>query len=441
MATEAPSQSQATAEPGLLRRAVHAVDPHVWDTVLAFFLCAAGFVFVLAVPNLSPALHGLDAVGAVLLLAMTLPLAAVHSYPRVVFAAIAVASMLGAVFDEPAINVGYVCGAIALFFVASHSDIWRSLVAGMLGSITLIVIFAILLYRGSASLWVGIASWFAFSAVWLAGVILHAYRENVRDARERARAERERADLYLHDLEMRAQEAVALERSRLARELHDVVGHALNVVVLHAGAAQRVFDKKPETVRESLGSIEATGRQALADIERLLGILRAEAADPEELGPQPGMADVTALVAQVREAGVAVTVEDLCAGIDLPSSLDRSGYRIVQEALTNTLKHAGGGARATVRLRCNGDWFEIECLDDGGGRPAGAQFNQRLSGGRGLLGIRERVALFGGELEIGPRPEGGFRVLARLPLEGTGSLQRGVGPTDGANETGGCDGC
>jgi signal transduction histidine kinase len=147
------------------------------------------------------------------------------------------------------------------------------------------------------------------------------------------------------------------------------------------------------------------------------------------------------LVAQAREAGVAVTVDDRRTNVDLPSSLDRSGYRIVQEALTNTLKHAGSGARASVRLSCHGDWFEIECADDGGGRPAAGQFNQRLSGGRGLLGMRERVALFGGELEVGPRPDGGFRVLARLPLDGTGTLQRGVGPTGGTNGTGGSDDC
>ena len=441
MAAQSPSQSQATLPPSLLRRVVRGVDPHLWDSALAFVLCAAGFVYVLAAPKASPGWHGLDAVGAVLLLAMTLPLAAVRSHPRVVFAIIGVASMLGAAFAEPAINVGYWCGAIALFVVASRSDIWRSLLSGMMASIVLIVIFAILLVRDSVSPWFAAASWFGFSAVWLAGVILHAYRENVREARERARAERERADLYLHDLEMRAQEAVALERSRLARELHDVVGHALNVVVLQAGAAQRVFDTRPETVRESLGSIEATGRQALGDIERLLGILRAEAGDREEPGPQPGLADMPGLVAQVREAGVAVTVDDRRTNVDLPSSLDRSGYRIVQEALTNTLKHAGSGARASVRLSCHGDWFEIECADDGGGRPAAGQFNQRLSGGRGLLGMRERVALFGGELEVGPRPDGGFRVLARLPLDGTGTLQRGVGPTGGTNGTGGSDDC
>ena len=436
MVAEAPSQSQATSGPGRVRGALHGVEPHVWDTVLAFGLCVSGFAIVLVVPDISPAFHSLNAIGVVLLLAMTLPFVAIRSYPRIVFGTIGVASVLAAVLAQPATDVGYWCGALALFFVALRLDIWRSLVAAMVASLVLIAIFAILLYRGDATIWVAVASWFLFSAVWLAGVIVHAYRENVREARERAHAERERADLYLHDLEMRAQEAVALERSRLARELHDVVGHALNVVVLQAGAAQRVFDKRPETVRESLGSIEATGRQALSDIERLLGILRAEAGDREELGAQPGMADVDALVAQVREAGLAVTVEDRCATIELPSSLDRSGYRIVQEALTNTLKHAGSGAHATIGLRCVDDWFEIECVDDGGGQPATGQFNQRLSGGRGLLGMRERVALFGGELEVGPLPQGGFRVRARLPLEGTGYLQRGVGQT-AAPETGG----
>jgi len=441
MAAGASSQSELNVRPGLALRVARRLDATGWDAALAVGLCLVGFAFALLGSHLSPQVNHFNALGAVLLLAMTLPLIVVRSHSWIAFAVIAGASVLGAVFDQSAINVGYVGGAIALFFVASRNDIWRSLLAGMLASLTLIAIFGMLLYRGNATIWIAIASWFVFSAVWLAGVVLRAYRESVREARERARAERERADLYLHDLEMRAQEAVALERSRLARELHDVVGHALNVVVLQAGAAQRVFDKQPAAVRESLGSIESIGRQALLDIERLLGILRADAADREELGPQPGMAEVGTLAAQVREAGVEVEIDDQCADIGLPSSLDRSGYRIVQEALTNTLKHAGSGAKARVRLRCLGDWFEIACTDDGGGRPAADQYNQRLGGGRGLLGMRERVALFGGELELGPLPEGGFRVIARLPLEGTGSLPRGVAPAGDTTTGGGRDGC
>ena len=413
---------------GALRRAVRRIDPHVIDGVLAAACAVLGFASVLVLPGMSSALNQFDFFTVVLILAVTLPLVALRSYPLTVFAIIAVASVIGAALNQPAINVGYLTGAISLFNVALRSSIWHGMLAALAASGVLVVINGFLLYRDETSIWVSLGSWVIFSTIWLIGVALHVYRESVGEARERARAAGERADLYLHDLEMRAQEAVDLERSRLARELHDVVGHALNVVVLQAGAAQRVFDKKPEMVRESLSSIEAAGRQALGDIERMLGILRAEAADHEELGPQPGMTDVPALAAQVREAGVAVTVENGCTGAELPSSLDRSGYRIVQEALTNTLKHAGPGARAVVRLGCDDDWFQIECLDDGGGQPAAGQYNQRLGGGRGLLGMRERVALFGGELEVGPRPEGGFRVYARLPLEGTGSLIRGVGP-------------
>jgi len=437
MGASAPPQTPPEPR-GALARAVQGIDPQVWDVALAFSLCVAGFVFVLAAPT-GP-FHRFNAVGAVLLLAMTLPLIAVRRYPRAVFAIVAFASILGAITQQPSLDVGYVCGAVALFILAARSDIWRSLWAGLLASATLIVIFAVLYERGVASIAVSIAAWFGFSAVWLAGVILHGYRESVREARESAHVERERAELYLHDLEMRAEEAVALERGRLARELHDVVGHALNVVVLQAGAAQRVFDKRPDTVREALGAIEVTGRQALTDIERLLGILRAESGDREDLGALPGMADVPALVAQVREAGVAVELDSACRDVTLSSSLDRSCYRIVQEALTNTLKHAGRGARATVRLRCADGWFDIECADDGGGRPAAGQFNRRLSGGRGLLGMRERVALFGGELEVGPLPTSGFRVRARLPLEGAANVQGDGGPADGPARTGGGDG-
>ena len=182
MATEAPSQTQVTARPSLARSVLRSIDPHVADTLLAVVLCVGGFAFVLLGSRLSPGFHRPSAVGVVLLLVVSLPLVAVRSHPWIVFALIAGASVLGAVVNQPAINAGYFCGAIALFFVASRSDIWRGLMAGMLASITLIAIFALLLYRGDATIWLGVASWFAFSAVWLAGVVLHAYRENVGEA-------------------------------------------------------------------------------------------------------------------------------------------------------------------------------------------------------------------------------------------------------------------
>jgi len=247
-----------------------------------------------------------------------------------------------------------------------------------------------------------VATWISFSVVWALAVALRLYRTSAE------RAER-RATLFAADREARAREAVEQERIRLARELHDSVGHALNVMVLHAGAAQRVIDTKPELAREALASIETASRQALGDIERMLGILRT----PEEasgLDAAPGLAQLDELCAQVREAGlpVALTVEG--APQPLPTSLDLTAFRIVQEALTNTLKHAGK-TEARVTLRYAAGALDIDVLDAGRGVAPGV-----TGGGRGLLGMRERVIAFRGELTAGPRAEGGFAVHARLPL-------------------------
>ncbi len=206
---------------------------------------------------------------------------------------------------------------------------------------------------------------------------------------------------------------MAEERARLARELHDSVGHALNVVVLHAGAAQRILETKPELAREALGSIETAGRHALGDIERMLGILRV----PDEgagLDAAPGLGQVEALCASVREAGLPVHLVVEGTPQALPSSVDLSAYRIVQEALTNTLKHAGK-AQAWVTIRYMDEALEIEVLDDGrGGSVAG--FGR---GGHGLAGMRERIDIFGGELLAGPREEGGF-AIRRTPAAAQG---------------------
>jgi signal transduction histidine kinase len=227
------------------------------------------------------------------------------------------------------------------------------------------------------------------------------------------RAER-RAALFAADREARAREVVIEERARMARELHDSVGHALNVVVLHAGAAQRMVETKPALAREALESIETAGRQALGDIERMLGILRA----PDEETSRdaaPGMSQLETLCDQVREAGLPVDLTVLGEARPLPASLDLTAYRLVQESLTNTLKHAGK-TRASVHVEYEKDALAIVVLDDGRGVTP-----TTVGGGRGLVGMRERVATFRGELEAGPRAEGGFAVRARLPLETEGT--------------------
>jgi signal transduction histidine kinase len=251
--------------------------------------------------------------------------------------------------------------------------------------------------------WAAMAiSWAAFSFSWTIAVIVRLYRAVA------ARAQ-SRADLFAADREARAREAVANERVRLARELHDSVGHALNVIVLHAGGAQRVVETKPALAQEALGNIETAGRQALDDIERMLGILRGSG-EEESFRAQAGLGQLDDLVERVREAGLPVEVRVAGTPRALPTSLDLSAYRIVQEALTNTLKHAGK-ARSIVTLSWADDRLEIDVVDDG----RGAAAPPSTGGGRGLVGIRERVLLFGGDLLVGPRPEGGFGVWARLP--------------------------
>jgi len=458
-ATESAGAAQ-TPEQRTIGRLLRRVDPHVWDALLAFVFTAAAFVLVALTPA-TPGWRGTDALGVVLLLAMTLPLVVLRQHPVAVFAVTGVATVVGAAYGYPSIMVGYITGAIALFVVTVKSSYLGSMFAGLAASAFLIAVYALLWWHETSSIVQGVVSWFVFSFVWVAGVAVHAYRENVAQARgqalqeqERAVQERERAELYLHDLEMHAIEAVTLERSRLARELHDVVGHTLNVVVLQAGAAQRVFDKKPAAAREALASIEAAGRQALADIERLLGILRAEESETEDLGAQPGFSQIDRLVDQVREAGLPVELEIEGEPHELPQSIDLSAYRIVQEGLTNTLKHAGRDAHAWVTIRYGADELCIEILDDGGGAagpdglaappptlpappPPSSRSPVAFTGGRGLVGMRERVSLFGGTLEVGPRPQGGFRVYACLPLAGL--LIRRPTPSPPTPPTGGDD--
>src|SRR2546426_8192204 len=238
-------------------------------------------------------------------------------------------------------------------------------------------------------------------APWLVG---KAMRGRIADASllevRAEKAERER--------EQRAQEAAREERARIARELHDVIAHSVSVMVVQAGAAEEVLRQAPERALQPIRAVQDTGRQALAEMARLLGMLRR---DGEELGlaPQPGLDDLEALLEQTRRAGLPVELRVEGTPRPVPLGADLSAYRIVQEALTNARKHAGE-ARATVTVRYGTEALEIEVADDGSGSGNGD------GGGHGLVGMRERVALFGGELHAGPQPGGGFRVHARLPL-------------------------
>ena len=214
-------------------------------------------------------------------------------------------------------------------------------------------------------------------------------------------------------IEQEAGRAVGEEQARIARELHDVIAHSVSVIVVQAAAADDVFDSRPDQARAALRSIEAAGREALGDLRRVLAAVRPEPGGPEPDGPpppQPGLDRLGELAEPLRAAGLEVTLRQEGTGGRLPAAVDLSAYRIVQEALTNTLRHAGA-TRADVTVRSGPDRVELDVVDNGRGA-AGATDGA----GRGIVGMRERAATVGGTLDAGPLPAGGFRVHARLPL-------------------------
>jgi signal transduction histidine kinase len=237
-----------------------------------------------------------------------------------------------------------------------------------------------------------------FTAV--TAVVMLLVRRIVGDRERRLRlAERER--------DVAAREAIVEERARIARELHDVIAHHVSMIVMQAGAERRVAERGGDVSVGVLGTIEQVGRGALTEMRRLLAMLRD--GQSESLTPQPRLADVPLLVERMRESGLPVELRIEGEPRDLPVGIELSAYRIVQEALTNALKHAGD-ARATVAVRYRPGALELEIADDGGAEAPAP------SGGHGLVGMRERVALYGGRLQTGARPGGGYAVRALLPV-------------------------
>ncbi|MCW2915693.1 MAG: histidine kinase [Actinomycetia bacterium] len=239
--------------------------------------------------------------------------------------------------------------------------------------------------------------------IWILGIYTHTRRAYLRSLEERAaRLERER--------DSQVQIAMAAERARIARELHDVVAHNVSVIVVQADGATFTIDTDPQRAKRALETISATGRLALTEMRRLLGVLR-ENDDAGPYAPQPGVEQLTDLIDQVRAAGL--PLEFTIGGVpqQLAAGMQLTLFRIVQEALTNTLKHAGPGAAGHVRLHYGDDAIEVWITDDGRGAAAGDDGR-----GHGLVGMRERVALYGGTVQTGPRTGGGFEIAARLPL-------------------------
>ena len=292
-----------------------------------------------------------------------------------------------------------VATGVVAYSVAAYSD--RR--AGLLGLTVVASGYAVYaledhnIRSGRASeLWAGAFFGVGLLAAWLIGTFIHGGRE--RAELQAAAAEHEQA----------AAIAVAQERTRLARELHDIVSHNLSVVVLQAGGARAQGDHASASALEK---IERSGREALVEMRRLLGVLRDDGSDAPS-GPQLGVAQLETLAAAVRTAGLEIELALDCGRESLPPALDLSIYRIVQEALTNTLKH-GNATFAAVSVHRSGDTITVEVVDNGSATADDAQI---VAAGHGLVGMRERVGLFGGELHTGRRPEGGYAVSAILPM-------------------------
>jgi signal transduction histidine kinase len=375
----------------------------VFDSVLA--LGAAGLAPFVSMPVGSGLPRDRFALGYGLVLLHTLPLAGRRRFPGAVLALVVASGLAGAALFLPPFFLGPAI-LVAVYSVAAYGRRWVSLAGLTVAELGLAALQRTPLkfeFEGLALVgFMGI-----LAAAWLLGHFAHNYRAYAARLEERT-AELEQAREEL------ARRAVTEERLRLARELHDVVAHAMSVIAVQSGVGTHVADSQPEQVGKALAAIEATSRSALTELRRLLGVLRQDSEPQASLAPVPGLANLDVLLAEVAEAGLAVRLRVEGAPAPLPAGVDLSAYRIVQEALTNVIKHAGPG-HAQVTIRYGDREVAVEVTDDGRGVAAVAGDGGKGTG-HGLIGMAERVAAFGGDLEVGPRPGGGFRVAARLPL-------------------------
>src|ERR687898_704778 len=340
----------------------------VFDSALALVAAALATAIlvpmVVSVPMARAVPVGMLAVGYGLVLLHTLPLAARRRFPGTVLALSVASGLAFAAFFLPPFFLGPAI-LVAVYSVAAYGRRWVSL-AGL------------------------IVAELGLAAVWFTPAMLEQAGEEL------------------------ARRAVTEERLRLARELHDMVAHAMSVIAVQSGVGAHVAASRPEEVGKALAAIEATSRAALTELRRLLGVLRQDSEPPGSLAPVPGLADLEGLLAEVGKAGLAVRLRVEGTPSPLPAGVDLSAYRIVQEALTNAVKHAGP-VHAQVTIGYRDQEVTVEVTDDGRG-PVPPASDGRMGTGHGLIGMRERVVAFNGELEAGPRPGGGFRVAARLPL-------------------------
>jgi signal transduction histidine kinase len=351
-----------------------------------------GIALALASGYIGRAAHfGRWTIGLPLAVIEVAPLLARRRYPLPVLAVVA-----SATFAEVAIygSTFPLAAAVAVYTVAAQLDRRTSLIASAVSGAAISLLA--LARDGYHSL---VQTLLLFAIAWVVGDNLGTRRAYLNELELRAeRLEREQ--------QAEAARAVAEEQARIARELHDVIAHNVSVMVIQAAAGRDAFDERPQRAREALETIETTGRSALAELRRLLRAVRD--GDPE-YEPQPGLSRLPSLIDQVRASGLEVALEIKGTSTPLPAAIDLSAYRVVQEALTNTLKHAQA-SRVDVRLHYGPNELEVDVRDDGRATGNGA------GTGSGLIGMRERLAAVGGALSTGPADGGGYAVRARFPL-------------------------
>ncbi|GAA2453216.1 sensor histidine kinase [Actinomadura vinacea] len=386
--------------------------PQAADAVLALALLLLGLpqLYLEDLPR------GLDVYYAetdlrhlVVIVAMTMMLAFRRTRPLAALCVIVAGWVVLTVWHYPPSIPDFAAYLVAVYSVAAH----RGLAISALGGLVALVALNGFLVAFPGEL--GIMSFMTDNALviglWVLGRNLRLRRAYFAELEDRAaRLERARGT--------DARAARVEERSRIARELHDVVAHHVSVMTVQAGAARRILDRHPAGAREAMTTIEEVGRTALSEMRRIVGVLRTERDESAggELAPQPGLGDLGELLDHVRDTGLSVQLWVEGEARTPSPGVDVAAFRLIQEALTNTLKHAGPQARAWVRLRYTGADLTVEIEDDGRGT-ATIMADNGDRPGHGLVGMYERVALYGGELRIGPRVGGGFGVRARFPLE------------------------
>jgi signal transduction histidine kinase len=385
------------------------------DVLLALFITVMqvqGTVARVAADGAPRPLSDFGNLGFALLVVSGLAVAVRRRWPVAVFLTTALASLIFFGLDFPD-GPGWLGLFVSLYTVTTYGDGRRSLVIAGGGTAVLAVgwLFAAADIEPRAAI-----GWVFFRIG--ASVMSAALGESVRSRRVIAAEAQERAERAERTREEEARARVDAERLRIAREVHDTVAHAIAIINVQSGVTAHVLDKRPERAREALQAIEQTSSRALREMRAILGVLRD---DNDGRVPHPGLEQIDELTAKARDAGLDVTLEATPSATPLPSAVGSAAYRILQESITNVIRHAGP-TRVTVALNPGIDVLEIRVTDEGrGGEPGPAGTVGAASDGRGIAGMRERCQLLGGELDAGPTPAGGFEVTARLPLMPTGA--------------------